>query len=206
MKTTMWQNFFEEQKGGYFKHLFTISELANVANTTTEALNVELSRLKRRGLIARYARGIYGLKHGVAPEDLVHYLDAKAYITGFFVLHRYQMITQVPSNITCFTTRRHDRWRVRTTPIGRYEFVCVNKSVYAPPNNSVMTEPEQALFDFVHLMRQRGVNPQTVVTFHNLHKLRESLLLQAAPRYPGTVRIQVSRILQEELQQKRRGT
>jgi len=201
MKTTIWQNFFEEQKEVYSKHLFTLSELANVANTTFESLNVNLSRLKQRGLIERYARGTYGLKQGVAPEDLVHYLDATAYITGFFVLHRYQMITQVPSNITCFTTQRHGRWRIRTTPIGRYEFVCVNKSVYAHPNDSVMTEPEQALFDFVYLMRKRGVNPQTIVTFRNLHKLRESLLLQIAPGYPGTVRNHVSRILLEGLKQ-----
>lgn len=200
MKTTKWQKFFEEQKEVYGKKLFTISELANVANTTNGALNVELSRLRRRNIIERYARGTYGLKHGVSPEDLVHYLDAKAYITGFFVLHRHQLITQIPSKIICFTNRRHGSLRERTTPIGRYEFVCVNKSVYAPPNDGTMTEPEQALFDFVYLMRHKGVNPQTVVTFRNLQKLRESLLLQTAPRYPGTVRIWVSRILQEKLQ------
>lgn len=198
MKTTKWQQFFEEQKKVYGKYLFTLSELANVANTTNEALNVELSRLRQRNIIERYARGTYGLTHGVSAEDLVHYLDAKAYITGFFVLHRHQMITQIPSKITCFTNRRHGSSRERTTPIGRYEFVCVNKSVYVPPNNGTMTEPEQALFDFVYLMRYRGVNLQTVVTFRNLQKLRESLLLQVALRYPGTVRIQVSRLLQEK--------
>lgn len=202
MKTAKWQQFFEEQKKVHGKNLFTISELANVANTTTEVLNVELSRLRRRGIVERYARGTYGPMHGVSPEDLVRYLDAKAYITGFFVLHRHQLVTQVPSKITCFTNRRHDRSRERTTPVGRYEFVCVNESVYAPPNDDVMTEPEQALFDFVYLMRRRGVDPQTVVTLRNLQKLRQSLLLHTAPRYPGTVRNQVSHILQDDPQQK----
>ena len=199
MKTSRWQHFFKEQKEVYGKNLFTISELTNVANTTNESLNVELSRLRRRNIIERYARGTYGLKHGVPPEDLVHYIDAKAYITGFYVLHRNHMITQVPSKITCFTNRRHGSLRERTTPAGRYEFVCVNKSVYAPPIDGTMAEPEQALFDFVYLMRHKGVNSQSVVTFRNLHKLRESVLLKFAPGYPGTVKNQVSRILQVKI-------
>ncbi len=199
MKTTKWQKFFEEQKEVYNKKLFTINELVNVSSTTAEALNVELYRLAQRNIIDRYARGVYGLKNEVEPENLVRYIDEKAYITGFFVLHRHQMITQVPSKIICFTNRRHNRSRERLTPIGRYEFVCVNELVYAPPRGGIMTEPEQALFDFVYLMRHKGVNPESIVTFRNLDRLNESLLLEIVPRYPGTVRAQVNRILQQKV-------
>jgi len=196
MKTMKWLKFFEEQKQAYGKNLFTISELANVASTTPEALNVELSRLRHRGIIVRYARGVYGPKHGVSPENLLWYLDAKAYITGLFAMHRHQLITQVPSTITCFTNRRHGRSREQVTPNGRYEFVCVSTSVYEPPQSGFITEPEQALFDFVYLMRLKGANPQTIVTFRNLDKLEHSTLVRTAPRYPGTVRRQVSDILE----------
>lgn len=199
MKTTKWQKFFEEQKEVHNKKLFTINELVNVSGTTSEALNVELYRLMQRNIVDRYARGVYGLKNEVEQENLVRYLDEKAYITGFFVLERHGMITQIPSKITCFTNRRHDRSRERITPIGRYEFVCVNETIYVPPKEGIMTEPEQALFDFVYLMRHNGVNAQSIVTFRNLHRLNESLLLEIVHRYPGTVRAQVSRILQENV-------
>jgi hypothetical protein len=194
MKTIEWQQFFQEQKEVHRKNLFTVGELVNVAGTTPGALNVELSRLRHRGIIARYTRGVYGPTHGVSPEALVRYLDGKAYITGLFALHRHHHVTQEPSRITCFTNRRHDRCRERTTPAGRYEFVCVSKSVYAPPRD-VMTAPEQALFDFVYLMRRRGAAPRSVVTFRDLRKLDRSLLSRMALRYPRTVRKQVSDIL-----------
>ena len=48
MKTLQWQNFLEEQSSVYGKKLFTVTELANVANTSPQSLNVELSRLKKR--------------------------------------------------------------------------------------------------------------------------------------------------------------
>lgn len=196
MKAIKWQQFFEEQRNAHGKNLFTTSELSNVAGATPEVLNVELSRLRKQGIVQRYASGVYGSEHGVSPEDLVQYLDAKAYITGFFALHSHQLVTQVPAIITCFTNRRHDRSRERSTPVGKYEFVCVSKSVYAPPHEGIMAAPEQALFDFVYLMRLRGVEPQAVVTFRNLRNLNESMLLQTASKYPGTVKKQVSDILQ----------
>jgi hypothetical protein len=55
--------------------------------------------------------------------------------------------------------------------------------------------PEQALFDFIYLMRRRGAAGQSVVTFRNLHKLDRPLLSRTALRYPRTVRKQVSDIL-----------
>ena len=89
--------------------------------------------------------------------------------------------------ITCFTSRRHNRSRVRTTPVGRFEFVCVSRSVYAPPIRGVVAGPEQALCDFVHVMRHRGIDPGSQYTFRNLAGLGRRVLTRLLRRYPASV-------------------
>ena len=94
MKALDWQHFFAQQRAAHGKVVFSVAELANAAQTTLHALNTELGRLLRRGLIARYAHGQYGPVQGVPPEDLVPQIDPGAYITGFFVLFRHHLVTQ----------------------------------------------------------------------------------------------------------------
>jgi hypothetical protein len=198
MKSSEWQRFLERQRDDYGKILFTVGELANVADVTPAAVNVELSRLRQRGAIERYAQGIYGLKQELPPEDLLPYLDARAYITGIYALSRRNVITQVPVVVSCFTNRRHNRSRVRSTPLGRFEFSCVKDPIHAMPADGVVAPPEQALFDFVYIARRHGADARSAVTFRNLNELRETMLLDLAPRYPRTVRRQVSDILMSQ--------
>jgi len=110
-------------------------------------------------------------------------------------LHRHNLITQMPVEITCFTNRRHDRSRVRATPVGRFTFVCVQSSVYAPPSDGVVATPEQAIYDYVFLMRRRGVTPLSQVTFRGLHVLDAKALQEQAARYPKSTQQEAARIL-----------
>ncbi|MFH1902693.1 MAG: hypothetical protein ABIK20_01360 [Candidatus Omnitrophota bacterium] len=193
MKTLKWQQYLEEQlvQG---KKLFTVAELANVAATSHHALNVELERLTKRGVLAKYARGVYGAPNKAAPADLVRYLDAHAYITSDYALFHHGMITQVPKTFTCFTDRRHNRSRLRKTSLGRFVFVTVKKPIYAPPAGALIAPGEQALYDFVYLMRRQGVNPKNVVTFRNLNNLRQQSK-DYALHYPTSVKKDVTDLL-----------
>ena len=198
MKTREWRQYLEAQNRLHGKNLFTVTELANVAGTSLNVLNVELSRLRKYGLIERYAQGKYGLPSSVTAEILLPTIDSHAYITGTYALHYHQLITQVSTRITCFTNRRHNRSRERLTPVGRYTFICVSASVYSPPKSGVMATPEQALYDFIYLMRRRGVKPETLVTFRNLHKIRNTYLSRIVSRYPDTVRKHLQEILKRK--------
>jgi predicted transcriptional regulator of viral defense system len=129
MKTLEWQNFFTEQRALHGKVVFSVAELANAAQTTLHAVNTELGRLVRRGIIHRYAHGRYGPSQGVGPEAILSAVDPGAYITGFYALFRYHLVTQVPSEVTCFTHRRHNRKSDRITPAGKLRFICVPASV-----------------------------------------------------------------------------
>ena len=183
MKTLEWIRFLETQKIQHGKILFRVAELANVARSSHHALNVELARLVEKGILARYATGVYGLPGIATPEQLVSVLDSDAYITGMFALYRHNLITQVPTEITCFTNRRHNRSNVRHTPFGRLKFACVSRCIYARPTNGVMAPPEQALCDFAHIAIRHGLNPASLVTFRNMGMLNRKKLTRILKHY-----------------------
>lgn len=195
MKVLEWQRFFEEEERQNHKKVFTVAELANVASVSTHALNVQLGRLVERGVIVRYARGKYGLPGKVAPEDLLPVLDSGAYITSLYALYRHNLVMQATGAITCFTNRRHNRARIRKTPIGTFSFMCVSGRIYQRPQEGLLALPEQALYDWVYMSSRKGVAPESQASFRSLGKLREETLIDLRARYPKTVTSQVLAIL-----------
>jgi len=196
MNAIDWQKTLQEQREKYGKVLFTVTELANISSLDTRTLKVSLSRLVERGIIQRYATGRYGMAGAVGVEDLVASIDGSAYITGMYALYRHQLITQSPTEISCFTNHRHNRARVRVTPLGTMVFMCITSSIYSYPQGDVIVSPEQALCDFVHLCRRRGVRPSEIVTFRNLHSLDSGLLEGQLKKYPASVSREIERVLQ----------
>ena len=195
MRAIDWHKFLQGQRDEHRKVVFTTSELANAAGSDPRSLSVTLQRLVARGVIHRYAAGRYGLPGAVGPEDLVPLLDTSAYITGMYALYRHRIVTQAPTEITCFTNRRHNRSRIRQTPVGRIVFMCVTAPLYAPPKGTVIASAEQALCDFVHLCRKRGITASDIVTFRNQDRLDHQALRDHLARYPRTVEREVDRLL-----------
>lgn len=194
MKASEWQRYLESQRRLHGKTIFTVTELANVSGSSPHALNVELERLCKRQLLIRYARGKYGLPEAGTPEELLPYLDFGAYVTGAYALHRHNLTTQVPTEIVCFTNRRHGRSRVRLTAAGKFVFTCVRPPLYAPPADGVLAAPEQALCDWVLTMLRRGLDPASQLTLRGLDRLDISALTQIAARYPATTAREVRKI------------
>ena len=166
-----------------------------MAGVSRGVLNVELARLRKQAIVAKYAHGLYGLPNAVSIEILVSAIDSHAYITGHYALHLHNLVTQVPAGVTCFTDRRSPRARERDTPLGRLMFVCVRGSVYAPLPEGLIAPPAQALCDYVYLSRRRGVRPEALVTFGDLGRVPTLELARCLPRYPLTVRRHVERLL-----------
>jgi hypothetical protein len=199
VRANAWRKYLEEQRQRYGKVLFTRTELANVAFVSPAALNVELARLRRQEIIVRYAHGLYGMPGAVSPQFLVPAIDSHAYITGHYALYNYQMVTQTPVTITCFTDRRSPRAQERITSVGRLIFVCVRSSVYLPVPEAAIAPPPQAFCDYVYLSRRYGVEPEALVTFRNLERIGAEELAPILPRYPVSVQKHVERLLHPRL-------
>jgi hypothetical protein len=197
MKTLEWLKALETQRQQQGKAVFTVTELANVARHAPAVLSVELGRLCRRGVLVRYAQGRYGLPGAASPETLLSSFDPSAYITGAFALYRHNLIAQVPVGIVCFTNRRHNRSRVRQTPVGRFTFVCVRPPVYARPQDGWLAGPEQALCDYVLLNRRQGIAVTSQVTFRGLHTLDPATLQSRAALYPKIVQVAIFHLLRQ---------
>jgi len=195
MKTLDWMRFLESQHRRHGKALFRVAELANVTGHDPHALNVELGRLVRKEVIARYATGVYGLPGRATLEQLVPVLDDGAYITGAYALYRHNLITQAPTVITCFTNRRHNRSRERITPFGRLVFVRVVPRIHCRPAEGVMAPPEQAFCDFVHLTLRQGLDPAAIATLRALTGISKRRLSAVLKRYPPTVERRLRQIL-----------
>lgn len=195
MKALDWMRFLENQHRQHGKTLFRVAELANIAGRDAHALNVELARLVRKEVIARYAVGIYGLPGRATPAQLVSALDEGAYMTGAYALYRHNLITQAPTEITCFTNRRHNRSRKRTTPFGELVFVRVGPTVYNKPADGVLATPEQSLCDFVRMTQRQGLDHATLVTFRGLGRLSARRLQTILRRSPPTVANRVRQII-----------
>jgi hypothetical protein len=187
MKMLEWMRFFQTQEGEHAKRVFTVSELANVAGAAPRVLNVELSRLVKRGLVTRYAQGRYGQSADVRPEEILPFLDSSAYITGFYALYRHNLVMQVPAEITCFSKRRHNRSRERVSALGKFIFVRVSPKVYQRPDHGVIASPEQALCDFLYLTCRKSLRAENLVTFRGLSRLDKSRLKKILSHYPATV-------------------
>jgi hypothetical protein len=197
MKMLEWVRFFEAQQQRYGKRVFTVTELANAAQSAPQALNVELSRLMKRGLMRRYARGRYGAVAEISPEELLPFLDSSAYITGLYALHRHNRVMQAPVEITCFTNRRHNRSRERSSPLGKLVFVCVSPRIYSRPAQGLVAGPEQALCDFLYLTCRKSLQAQSLVTFRGLESLNRGRLSRMLEHYPETVAAAAARILEQ---------
>ncbi len=189
MTSNQWRTCLQDQHRLHGKTIFTVTELTNMSGRSPHVLGVQLQRLCAQHVIERYAQGRYGLPDAVTPELLVEHLDPGAYITGAYALHRHNLITQVPVEITCFTNRRHNRSRIRTTPLGRLAFICVRPPVYSPPGQAPLASPEQALCDLVFLMRHKGLDARSQFTFRGLDRLDAQALARIVMRYPATVRV-----------------
>lgn len=185
MKAVEWVRFLAEQRDRHGKGTFSVTELANVADASPAVINVQLGRLVRQGVIRRWVPGRYGLPEGVTAEELAHAIDADAYVTGGYALARQGFITQHPREIECFTIRRHNRSRRRSTPLGALVFICVSPRIHAPPARGGMAPPEQALCDLVYVLRRRGLDPRSMYTFRGLDRLTIPPVVLA--RYPQSV-------------------
>jgi len=195
MKALHWERTLRGLREKNGREFFRPTELANIAQTPAGFIAVEIARLAAAGVLVRYAHGVYGLPGARDIRQLVGAIDPGAYITGAAALHFHGLVSQEISNRSCFTNRRHNRSRVRVTPLGTFTFICVAPPVYSPPGESGYASPAQALCDFVYIMRRHGALPESVATMKIPGSVSEDDIRSVSLRYPRTVAAHVESIL-----------
>ena len=59
--------------------------------------------------------------------------------------------------------------------------------IYRRPTQGILAPPGQALCDFIHIVRRRGLDPAALVTFRGLAGIAKRQLSSLLKRYPPVV-------------------
>lgn len=193
MKAFEWQRRLREQAENHCKRLFRVAELANLAGEQRGSVALQLVRLRRLGVVARYAPGLYGLPGVATLSDLLPQIDDGAYVTGLHALHQHGLVTQVPAVVTCFTDHRRTRHEVQTV-LGRIRLSFVRGPIYHRPREGILAPPAQALCDFIYMQRRQGRDAVGQVTFRHLDRIGAGQLNECLKRYPRTTALEIRRL------------
>jgi hypothetical protein len=197
MRAIQWQRCLQEQRERYGKMVFSVAELCNLSGSKPRTVNVQLSRLLKAGVVERCANGKYAMPGAADAESLVSHLDSGAYITGLYAMMRHNLVTQAVTEIMCFTNRRHNLSRMRRTTVGTFRFVCVSPRIYAPPEGGTLASAEQAICDWVLMLKRAGLDAKGQATLRVEGKVdRKKLEEEVLGRYPKTVRDEVMELLE----------
>ena len=194
MKALEWKNWLDDQERRFDKRVFTTTELSHVAGRRAQRLNGELVRLRKAGVLARVARGVYSAPGRAGPEDVVPWMDETAYVTGASALAAAGVITQQPAEVLCFTLHRHFR-ELRRTSVGSIRFLRVAPPLYARPAAGVRAEPAQALCDLLWIQWREQTDPASLYSFRRLDAIPRAALRAHLRRYPPPVAVLAKELL-----------
>ncbi|MBL6991798.1 MAG: hypothetical protein ISR65_18595 [Bacteriovoracaceae bacterium] len=146
------------------KIAFTTRELAFELGKSTNSVSRSLKNLHSLGEIKRVSRGIWAnVDHPhFSPYYLVQYLlgDEQGYISFLSALHRYDIISQIPSTIQVATSGRN---RSVSSEIGDFEFIkikpelmCDGFSLWGDIVSYNLASREKALFDCLYISTRKG--------------------------------------------------
>ena len=143
--------------------VFATREVAAYCGGTLSNTTQALSRLSRKGMLVKIARGIWGLEIGsdkLSPYLVIPFLLAKhrAYVSFISALHLYGIIEQIPQVITLAST---SHTRIIRTSVGTFHIHKIDPSFfkgfvwYRGAGNFLIAEPEKAFVDCLYISVRR---------------------------------------------------
>lgn len=171
------------------KIIFTTKELAFELGKSTASISRSLTSLCKDGEVVKLTRGVWAnINHlQFTPYGACSYLLAneQGYVSFLSVLHRHNIISQIPSTIQIATTGRN---RVLNTSIGDFEFIQLcpelmqeGFSVWGDGVTYNIATKEKALLDCLYISTRKG-NRFNYFPEINLEKISKKKVLALAKR------------------------
>ena len=162
--------------------VFTTFELSSVSGKSSSAVTQSLNNLVKDGFVIKVCRGLWadaGNEH-TNPYAVIPYLlpRHRAYVSFVSALHLYDMVEQIPQEITLASTLHTKTIR---TSLGTFSFHQLTPEFfdgfvwYKNTGKFLIAEPEKALVDSLYLSarkkKQFGYFPE--LTFHRSFSFRK---------------------------------
>ncbi len=168
------------------KEFFTLPDLEKVTGLERGSLYVALSRLTRRGIIRRAARGIYVLPD-VMPlaEKVASQLYFPCYLSFESALSRWGILNLVPYTLSFATPRKTRRLNLLEQVV---EYRKIREDLFFGfelAEGYYLARSEKALLDSLYLASSgKGSLPTDEL---DLSRLDQGVLREYAERYPPAV-------------------
>ncbi len=188
MKNSRWLELFREHPE---KHLFSVSDLAQLTGQKMDVLRVELTRLVKAGTIERAASGWYCNPFSMpTPEEVAMVLRRPSYISMEYALSIHSILSQTAYSITLVTrkgpyTYRRGPWVIEYHQISKKLFWGFEER-----DGVLVAEPEKALLDLIYIrhVRNREFDTEGLKSLMNdmyLEDMDRDKLKKYADRFGG---------------------
>lgn len=137
--------------------IFTAQEFRRFLGTSVDKTKYFLEKQSRDGLLIRLKQGLYGLRTDRSGEEMVaNRLYRPSYISFEYALAYYQIIPEMPYEITSATTKPT---RVFEADGKTYRYLTIKSSSYTgyvverrDEERFLIAEPEKALADYFYFV------------------------------------------------------
>jgi predicted transcriptional regulator of viral defense system len=135
--------------------IFSPYEFGRLFRTPAYTTKYFLEEQVRQGLFVRLKKGVYALKTDLpSEEEIANALYKPSYISFEYALAYYNMLPEMPYNITCATTKPT---RVFTTASLSFGYYTIKKEAYtgyslvkSDIKSFLIADPEKALVDYIY--------------------------------------------------------
>lgn len=176
------------------KSFYSLADLEKILGLERRSLLVTLTRLEKRGELARLARGVYQLAD--VPVDVPAIATAlyqPSYVSFEWALAKYGILSQIPYTVTLATPKRPRKILIGES---RCEYRRLKESLffgYSLINDGYLAEPEKALLDQLYLV-SRG-KATIDINALDLKAVNKRVLQGYALKYPASTRKLVQKII-----------
>ena len=180
------------------KRVYSFAELLMLTKLSPPALRRALSRLGKRGLLLRLAKGLYANGFQMpSMEEVACLIYPPSYISLESALFIHGILDQAPYVITCVTCNKTKRFE---TKLGTVLFAHIKPALffgYKITDRWILAEPEKAALDYIYLQKQNGLDPK--LDEWNWENLSTEKLHVIALKYPATVRLLLAQAMPSPL-------
>lgn len=134
------------------KSYFSFADIRKISGLGDKSLTVTLSRMMKKGELAKVARGIYATDTSrIDWEQFAVEKYPPSYVSFESALAKHNILSQQPASLTMATTNRSKKMKMLENMIIYRHIQPKLFWGYLKEGNSLMAEPEKAFLDLAYL-------------------------------------------------------
>lgn len=182
MKIAEWMEFFKEKR--HIK-LFSYAYLVQVLDTSPQHVSTQLTRLVRKNLLTKVAKGWYENPFNrPSLEEIAIRLRYPSYLSMEYLLSKESILSQRTYTLTVMSLKRRYTFTVKDTNIEYHQLSKPLFFGYREHDDIQMADPEKALLDLLYIRGTKNPNSSEESIFSLLDDMYlEELHVQTLQTY-----------------------